>query len=93
MRNVFIIAGRELAGYFATPDMDLIDLFIGSEGTLGVITTVTFRTLSPIPTSALAFVPRAWPIYPRWLASVGSAGGRRIAASCPKPSCGAWTTT
>jgi D-lactate dehydrogenase (cytochrome) len=45
------------AGYHAEPDMDLIDLFIGSEGTLGVITTVTFRTLSPIPTSALALVP------------------------------------
>jgi D-lactate dehydrogenase (cytochrome) len=45
------------AGYYAAPGMDLIDLFIGSEGTLGVITTVTFRTLSPIPTRALAFVP------------------------------------
>lgn len=45
------------AGYFAAPDMDLIDLFIGSEGTLGVITTVTFRALSPIPTSAMALVP------------------------------------
>lgn len=45
------------AGYFAVPHMDLIDVFIGSEGTLGIITTVTFRTLSPIPTTALAFVP------------------------------------
>jgi D-lactate dehydrogenase (cytochrome) len=45
------------AGYFAAPDMDAVDLFVGSEGTLGVITTATFRTLSPIPTTALAFVP------------------------------------
>jgi D-lactate dehydrogenase (cytochrome) len=45
------------AGYYAAPAMDLIDLFIGSEGTLGVITTVTFRTLSPVPTTALALVP------------------------------------
>ncbi len=47
------------AGYYAAPGMDAIDVFIGSEGTLGVITTVTFRTLSPIPTTALAFVPCA----------------------------------
>jgi D-lactate dehydrogenase (cytochrome) len=35
------------AGYYATPEMDLIDLFIGSEGTLGLISEVVLR-VSPI---------------------------------------------
>ena len=48
---------KRSAGYHAAPDMDLIDLFIGSEGTLGVITHVTFRAISPAPTTALALVP------------------------------------
>lgn len=48
---------KRSAGYHAEPDMDLIDLFIGSEGTLGVITTVTFRARSPVPTRAMALVP------------------------------------
>ena len=47
------------AGYFARPDMDLIDLFIGSEGTLGVITEVTLRVLPVRPALCLAFVPFA----------------------------------
>ena len=38
---------KRSAGYYAAPGMDLIDLFIGSEGTLGVITQVTFRIVSP----------------------------------------------
>ena len=52
---------KRSAGYHAEPDMDLIDLFIGSEGTLGVITTVTFRALSPVPTTALALAGRSEP--------------------------------
>jgi D-lactate dehydrogenase (cytochrome) len=43
------------AGYFARPAMDLIDLFIGSEGTLGVITAATLRVL-PRPARTLALV-------------------------------------
>jgi len=31
---------KNCAGYYAVPQMDLIDLFIGSEGTLGIITEI-----------------------------------------------------
>jgi D-lactate dehydrogenase (cytochrome) len=47
---------KRSAGYFAAPEMDLIDLFVGSEGTLGIITSVTVRLLSPAPAGALAVV-------------------------------------
>ncbi len=47
------------AGYFARPGMDLIDLFIGSEGTLAVLTSVTFRVLSVKPRQALALLTSA----------------------------------
>ena len=47
---------KHSAGYFAAPGMDLVDLFIGSEGTLGVITSVTLRALSPAPAISVALV-------------------------------------
>jgi D-lactate dehydrogenase (cytochrome) len=43
------------AGYFAAPGMDLVDLFIGSEGTLGVIVDATLRVV-PRPPLALALL-------------------------------------
>ena len=50
---------KRSAGYFAAPEMDLIDLFIGSEGTLGVIGEVTLR-VAPRPAGLCrAFVPVA----------------------------------
>jgi len=44
------------AGYFAASGMDLIDLFIGSEGTLGVIVDATLRIMAVRPAFCLAFL-------------------------------------
>jgi D-lactate dehydrogenase (cytochrome) len=47
------------AGYFAAPRMDLIDLFIGAEGTLGIVVNVTLRIVTRRPSWCLIFVPFA----------------------------------
>ena len=39
---------KHTAGYYIRPDMDLLDLFIGSEGTLGIITEICLDLL-PLP--------------------------------------------
>lgn len=46
---------KHAAGYFVAPGIDAIDLFIGSEGTLGVVTEVEV-TLLPQPTGLLSGV-------------------------------------
>ncbi len=47
------------AGYCISPEMDLVDLFIGAEGTLGVVTEVVFRTAARPAARCHALVPVA----------------------------------
>jgi D-lactate dehydrogenase (cytochrome) len=46
---------KNATGYFVASDMDLIDLFIGSEGTLGVVVEIELRLL-PKPSGLLSGV-------------------------------------
>ncbi len=56
---------KNAAGYYAKPGMDLIDLFIGSEGTLGIITLLELKII-PTPEnifSGIAFFPKSKNAY------------------------------
>jgi len=46
---------KNAAGYFVRPNMDLLDLFIGAEGTLGVVTQATLK-LEKKPSNIGAFL-------------------------------------
>ena len=48
---------KRSAGYHCCAGMDLIDLFIGAEGTLGIVCEVTLRTLPHHASTARALVP------------------------------------
>jgi D-lactate dehydrogenase (cytochrome) len=63
------------AGYFAGPGMDFIDLFVGSEGTLGIVTEVTVRVVPHRPAFCLAYIP-----FADRSRAVGFAGEMRKAA-------------
>ena len=57
--NIQTPAIKNTAGYYIHPRMDLIDLFIGSEGTLGAITEIELKLKrkSPANFAAIAFFP------------------------------------
>ena len=46
---------KHAAGYFSKPNMDLIDLFIGSEGTLGIITEIGLKLIN-LPANILSMI-------------------------------------
>ena len=72
---------KNAAGYYAAPDMDLIDLFIGSEGTLGAIVEIelALRPRPPVTWGVVCFLPdeaRALD-FVEWAREPGTRGGAK----------------
>jgi len=65
---------KRSAGYFAEPGMDLVDLFVGSEGTLGIITEVEVRLIAE-PVRLLA-----WLTFPTEARALKTVAGIRAAS-------------
>ncbi|MEO7135365.1 MAG: FAD-binding oxidoreductase, partial [Vicinamibacterales bacterium] len=66
---------KHSAGYFVRPGMDLVDLFVGSEGTLGVIAQVIVKTAAKPGAVCRAFVP-----VPTEAAAIALTGELRLAS-------------
>lgn len=66
---------KNAGGYYAAPGMDLVDLLIGSEGTLGIITEAEVRVI-PAPETSCA-VMTFWPDEAAALRFTQAVRGRR----------------
>lgn len=75
-------AVKNAAGYFSAPDMDLLDLFIGSEGTLGLFSEIEIR-LIPAPETILGVIG-FFPSEPEALKFVRAARGEIAGSDLPK---------
>ena len=47
--NYTMPATKNAAGYYSSPEMDFLDLFIGSEGTLGIISEIEIALIPALP--------------------------------------------